>query len=142
MQRVITAIHHALQADQDIILFTSRNRDRAGNLDIGHQIGQALITLIRTLTERPQYVMAKGGTTALSVVRDGLNARQAWAIGQILPGVPVWRLGVESRFPDLPMVIFPGNVGQPHSLAEAIEHLRAARCHINAGPGRRDIKSD
>jgi len=131
IHRIGTATHHALQANQDIILFTSRNKDRAGNLDIGKQIGQALITLISTLTERPQYLIVKGGNTALSVVRDGLNARQSWAIGQILPGVPVWRLGAESRFPDLPIVIFPGNVGQLNSLAEAIEHLRAARRNIN-----------
>jgi uncharacterized protein YgbK (DUF1537 family) len=131
MQRVVAMIHHALQANQDLILFTSRNGDRAGNLEVGQQIGQALISLIRMLTERPQYVIVKGGNTALSVVRDGLHARQAWAIGQILPGVPVWRLGAESRFPDLPIVIFPGNVGQPNSLAEAIEHVRAARRHIH-----------
>jgi uncharacterized protein YgbK (DUF1537 family) len=132
IHRVGAAIHHALQAHQDIIVFTSRNRDRAGNLDVGKQIGQALSTLIRMLSERPQYVIAKGGNTALSIVRDGLNARQSWAMGQILPGVPVWRLGAESRFPDLPIVVFPGNVGQPNSLAKAIEHLRVASRHINA----------
>jgi uncharacterized protein YgbK (DUF1537 family) len=126
IRRVADAIHHALQANRDIILFTSRNPARAGDLEVGKQIGQALITLINTLTERPQYVIAKGGNTALAVVRDGFNVRQSWAIGQILPGVPVWRLGAESRFPDLPVVVFPGNVGQPHSLAEAIEQLRAA----------------
>ena len=126
IHRVAAAIDHALQANQDAILFTSRDQSRAGDLDVGQQIGQALSTLIRTLSERPQYVIAKGGNTALAVARDGFNVRQAWAMGQILPGVPVWRLGTESRFPGLPMVIFPGNVGQCHSLAEAIGHLRAA----------------
>ena len=135
INRVGAAIHHALRANQDVIVFTSRNQDRAGNLDVGQQIGQALITLISSLSERPQYVIAKGGNTALRVVRDGLNARQSWAMGQILPGVPVWRLGAESRFPHLPVVVFPGNVGQPHSLAEAIEHLRAASRQISASSG-------
>jgi uncharacterized protein YgbK (DUF1537 family) len=135
IHRVVAAIHHALQAHQDIILFTSRDKDGAGKLDVGKRIGSALTTLVSSLTERPQYVIAKGGNTALSVVRDGLNARKSWAIGQILPGVPVWRLGAESRFPDLPMVVFPGNVGQPNSLAEAIDHLRAARRHIKTSAG-------
>ena len=126
IHRVVTAIDHALRANQDAILFTSRDQGRAGDLDVGQQIGQALSALISMLNERPQYVIAKGGNTALAVARDGFNVRQAWALGQILPGVPAWRLGAESRFPSLPMVIFPGNVGQRHSLAEAIEHLRAA----------------
>ena len=126
IHRVVTTIDHALRANQDAILFTSRDQGRAGDLDVGQQIGQALSALISMLNERPQYVIAKGGNTALAVTRDGFNVRQAWAMGQILPGVPVWRLGAESRFPSLPMVIFPGNVGQRHSLAEAIEHLRVA----------------
>ena len=132
IHRVAAAIDHALQASQDVILFTSRNQDRAGELDVGQHIGQALSVLVSMLTERPQYVIAKGGNTALAVARDGFNVRQAWAMGQILPGVPVWRLGAESQFPDLPVVIFPGNVGQSHSLAEAIGHLRAAGRHLNA----------
>ena len=33
-------------------------------------------------------------------------------LGQIRPGVPVWRTGPESRFPGIPYVIFPGNVGE------------------------------
>ena len=44
--------------------------------------------------------------------------------GQVLPGVPVWILGEDSRFPGIPFVIFPGNVGQADSLARVIEILR------------------
>ncbi|MBI2478639.1 MAG: hypothetical protein HYV60_08390 [Planctomycetia bacterium] len=29
--------------------------------------------------------------------------------GQILPGIPVWQLGPETRYPGLPNVVFPGN---------------------------------
>ena len=43
---------------------------------------------------------------------------------QILPGVPVWRLDEKSRFPGLPYVVFPGNVGTDDSLARAIQILR------------------
>jgi uncharacterized protein YgbK (DUF1537 family) len=134
IHRVVTAVDYALQANRDVIIFTSRDQDRAGDLDVGQQIGQALSALVSMLNERPQYVIAKGGNTALAVARDGFNVRQAWALGQILPGVPVWRLGAESRLPGLPMVIFPGNVGQAHSLAEAIEHLRAASRRSTAEP--------
>jgi uncharacterized protein YgbK (DUF1537 family) len=49
-----------------------------------------------------------------------------WAVvlGQVRPGVPVWRLGPETRFPGLPYVVFPGNVGGPETLAEIVAELR------------------
>ena len=45
-------------------------------------------------------------------------------LGQILPGVPVWKLGAESRFPGMAYVVFPGNVGTDESLAEALQQCR------------------
>jgi len=45
-------------------------------------------------------------------------------LGQILPGVPVWKLGAESRFPNLAYIVFPGNVGDAHSLADVVRQLK------------------
>jgi uncharacterized protein YgbK (DUF1537 family) len=45
--------------------------------------------------------------------------------GQILPGVPTWQLGTESRFPGMPYVVFPGNVGGSDALVEVLNRLRA-----------------
>ena len=44
-------------------------------------------------------------------------------IGQVRPGVPVWRLGAESRFPIMPYIVFPGNVGEAETLAEVVTEL-------------------
>jgi len=41
-------------------------------------------------------------------------------LGQILPGIPVWELGGETKFPGLPYVVFPGNVGGADALAQAV----------------------
>ena len=41
-------------------------------------------------------------------------------------GVPVWQLGPESRLPNVPCVVFSGNVGQEDSLAKTIGILREA----------------
>jgi len=44
-------------------------------------------------------------------------------MGQALPGIPVWKSGPESKFPDLPYIIFPGNVGTKNSLLELYNKL-------------------
>ena len=40
-------------------------------------------------------------------------------------GVPVWRGEKESRYPGMPYVVFPGNVGGEDALVQAVETLRA-----------------
>ena len=44
-------------------------------------------------------------------------------LGQILAGVPVWTLGVETRHPGLAYVVFPGNVGNDGALTRAYQKL-------------------
>ena len=45
--------------------------------------------------------------------------------GQVLPGVPVWKLGDETSFPGLPYIIFPGNVGGPDAITKIVESLES-----------------
>jgi uncharacterized protein YgbK (DUF1537 family) len=44
-------------------------------------------------------------------------------LGQILPGVPVWELGPETKCTGLPYVVFPGNVGGPDAFQDAVRKL-------------------
>ena len=44
-------------------------------------------------------------------------------MGQIKPGIPVWMTGTESKFPQMPYIIFPGNVGEIDTLKEIVDLL-------------------
>ena len=128
MARVVRAADEALNAGQDALVYTSRERiterGQAGELDIGQQVSAALVEVVRRISPTPRYLLAKGGITSSDVATEGLGVQRAWVLGQILPGIPVWRLGPESRFPGRPYVVFPGNVGTADSLAEAIRIVR------------------
>jgi uncharacterized protein YgbK (DUF1537 family) len=80
--------------------------------------------VVRALTIRPRYLVAKGGITSSDIATQGLGVRRALVLGQILPGVPVWQLGPETRHPALVYIVFPGNVGGPQALAEIVTTLR------------------
>jgi uncharacterized protein YgbK (DUF1537 family) len=71
-------------------------------------------------------LIAKGGITSSDMATKALVAKRAMVLGQILPGVPVWRLGPESRYPALPYVVFPGNVGDEGALADLVRSLKSA----------------
>ena len=78
---------------------------------------------LRRLEVRPRYLIAKGGITSSDLATRGLGVKRALVLGQILPGVPVWELGPETKFPGLPYVVFPGNVGGPEALQDAVQKL-------------------
>lgn len=121
-------INDALNAGQDVLLYTSRTLitglDAAGSLAIGRLVSGSLVDCVRGLTTRPRYLVSKGGITSSDVAVKGLAVRKARVMGQVLPGIPVWRLGAESRFPGMVYVVFPGNVGDEQALASVIGKFR------------------
>jgi len=71
--------------------------------------------------------VAKGGITSSDVATLGLGVRRALVMGQVLPGVPVWQLGKETRWPEMAYIIFPGNVGSEDALAAIRQRLAATQ---------------
>jgi uncharacterized protein YgbK (DUF1537 family) len=117
-------VSRRLRNREDVILYTSRalrtGATAAETLAIGQRVSRALCAIVRGLEARPRFLIAKGGITSSDVATQGLGVKRALVLGQLLPGVPVWELGPESKFPGMRYVVFPGNVGGPDSVAEAI----------------------
>ena len=128
IDRVSRSAQALLQSDKDAVIYTSRSLvtagDAEGDLSINRRVSEALITTLSRIPAKPRYIIAKGGITASDVATKGLNVRRALVLGQILPGVPVWRLGTESRHAGIPYIVFPGNVGGDDALVKTIEALR------------------
>jgi uncharacterized protein YgbK (DUF1537 family) len=127
IDRICRSAEKLLQGDKDVVIYTSRRLVTAGHaesdLSIGNRVSEALITTLQRLTSDLRYLIAKGGITASDVATRGLNVKRALVLGQILPGVPVWRLGSESRYAGIPYVVFPGNVGGDDALADTVRAL-------------------
>lgn len=125
--RLIPAVDAALREQRTAIVFTSRERQtalgRAGDLIAGRTVSAALVKLVRGLTVRPRFLIAKGGITSSDLAVQALGVRRALILGQAEPGVPVWRTGAESRWPGLGYVVFPGNVGEPGTLGALLDKL-------------------
>lgn len=87
------------------------------------KISEGVQALVGNLKIKPAFVIAKGGITSSDVGVKALQVKQALVLGQIRPGIPVWKTDDNSRFPGIPYVIFPGNVGTKDTLREAVEVL-------------------
>jgi len=128
IERALAVARRALAAGRDVLVYTSRalitGQDRESSLRIGRVVSDALVAVVSGLDRRPAWVVAKGGITSSDVATRALSVSRAQVLGQALPGVPVWRLGPESRWPGLTYVVFPGNVGGPDALAQVVRLLR------------------
>lgn len=122
------AATRALEAGKTAVLSTTRRRvggDSERSLEVGRVVSGAIVATVRAIRQRPSVIIAKGGITSSDIATDACKIERAVVAGQILPGVPVWRCGPESRFPNLPLVIFPGNVGDDEALVRAVERSRS-----------------
>lgn len=132
IDRVAASVSQLLEADRTVVVATTRayvaGDDPVTSLLISQRISDGLVAILRKLSVRPRYLIAKGGITSSDLAIKGLEVRRAWVLGQMLSGVPVWELGAESRCPGLPYVVFPGNVGSETALAEIVTALREATC--------------
>lgn len=119
----------ALQRDADAVVYTSRRlitgEDGAASLAIGSSVSAGLVEVVQRITARPRYLIAKGGITSSDTATKALAVKRALVLGQALAGVPVWRLGDESRWPGLAYIVFPGNVGGPNAVADLVAALRS-----------------
>ena len=80
--------------------------------------------IVKQLPETLGFLISKGGITSNDVLSDGLALKASRVLGQILAGCSVVKCPHEHpRYPDLPVVIFPGNVGDEAALATVYQRL-------------------
>lgn len=128
VENAIDTVHGFLQSGRDVVLHTSRGlvtgEDPESSLRIGTSVSSALVEVVRSIKEPLRFLIAKGGITSSDIATRGLEVTHASVLGQILPGIPVWRLGDDCLRPSLPYIVFPGNVGGEDALANAYQKLR------------------
>lgn len=130
VERVIRCAKTSMESGKTAAVYTRRQRfdvnsgNREDELRLAARISSAVTGIVAELDVRPAFIIAKGGITSSDIGTQALLVRKALVLGQILPGIPVWLTDKTSKFPNLPYIIFPGNVGGDGALREAVEILR------------------
>jgi uncharacterized protein YgbK (DUF1537 family) len=75
------------------------------------------MAIVQGLPEGIGYLISKGGITSNNILSVGLNLPAVRLLGQIYPGISMVLTPADHpRFPNLPVVLFPGNVGEADTL--------------------------
>ena len=131
LQEVTARAAQAHAQDLAPVIYTSRTEltfdDQQSRLAFGERVSAFLMDVVRRLPPTIGYLISKGGITSNDVLSSGLELRAARVLGQILTGCSVVRCPADHpRYPELPVVIFPGNVGDAQALAEVYRRLRVS----------------
>ena len=121
----VKAVH---EAGNTPVVYTSRQEltfeTVQQRLDFGIAVSALLMDVVQGLPRDIGFLISKGGITSNDVLSTGLNLQAARLLGQILPGCSVIRTPADHPlFPDLPVVLFPGNVGDERGLATVYRRL-------------------
>ncbi|XFA72676.1 four-carbon acid sugar kinase family protein [Thermosynechococcaceae cyanobacterium Okahandja] len=127
----LAAVEGAMAAAKTPVIYTSRQEltfaDAATRLGFGQRVSEVLMAIVQGLPADLRYLISKGGITSNDVLSKGLALPTVRLLGQILPGCSVVRTSADHpRFPELPVVLFPGNVGDRHALATVYRRLSCA----------------
>ena len=125
---ILNQIKTSHEQQQTPVIYTSREELQFNNtqerLDFGVKVSSFLMDIVRGLPQEISFLISKGGITSNDVLSDGLNLQSARLLGQILPGCSLVRTPESHpQFPSLPVVLFPGNVGNDQGLATVYARL-------------------
>ena len=131
-QETLAQVEAVYRRGEVPVVYTSRQElsfaSVEARLDFGLRVSALLMAVIQGLPADIGFLISKGGITSNDTLSTGLALTSARLLGQILPGVSVVCTPPHHpRFPDLPVVLFPGNVGDDQALATVYQRLRRAR---------------
>ena len=122
-QSWLAQLQAALDQGRTPVLFSSRGELVCSSSEERRRFGLALAALVARLAAAlaPQLglIISKGGITTHSLLADGLDLDAVELQGQLLPGLSVVLTPADTRVPGLPVITFPGNLGDATGLRSA-----------------------
>ncbi len=126
---ILQKVHDSHQRGLTPVIYTSRGElsfnDSQTRLAFGVMVSSFLMDIVQGLPKQISYLISKGGITSNDVLSIGLNLRMVRLLGQILPGCSLVKTERDHPlFANLPVVLFPGNVGDRDGLLTVYHRLK------------------
>jgi len=128
LKTILTRVYAVHQALKTPVVYTSRQElafaDVKTRLEFGATVSQLLMNIVQGLPDDIGFLISKGGITSNDVLSIGLALTSSRLLGQVLAGCSmVLTPSNHPQFPNLPVVLFPGNVGSADALKTVYQRL-------------------
>ncbi|MEB3350724.1 MAG: four-carbon acid sugar kinase family protein [Cyanobacteriota bacterium] len=119
----LAQLRQVLAAGRTPVLATSRGelacRHAAERRALGLALAALMARLAAALAPDLGYLISKGGITSHTLLAEGLDLARVELEGQIAPGLSLVLTPENAGVPGLPVVTFPGNLGDGEGLVAA-----------------------
>ena len=123
----LESVRAAHAAGKTPVVYTSRQElvfaDVQTRLLFGADVSVLLMDVVRGMPADIGFLISKGGITSNDVLSTGLALTSARLLGQVLPGCSMVLTPSDHAQPNLPVVLFPGNVGDADALVTIYQRL-------------------
>ncbi len=119
--KFLAEIRSILKKDNTPVLFTSRKEisldDNTEQVNFYNSLAHFISEMVSEVKNEIGYLVSKGGITSNVILSNGLKANNVYLQGQIMTGISVVTFKLEND-ENLPIVTFPGNIGNQDSLVK------------------------
>ncbi|MDC3183871.1 hypothetical protein OA975_00925 [Prochlorococcus sp. AH-716-B20] len=119
--KLLGQIRSTLKQENTPVLFTTRKEVSIGKneeqVNFYNSLAYFISELVSDLKNEIGYLVSKGGITSNVILSNGFKANYVYLQGQIITGVSLVTFKLEND-ENLPIVTFPGNIGNQDSLVE------------------------
>ncbi|XTZ09846.1 MAG: four-carbon acid sugar kinase family protein [cyanobacterium endosymbiont of Rhopalodia yunnanensis] len=128
LAKTLDKVKVVYQENKTPVIYTSREeltfKNAQKRLDFGVEVSGLLTDVVQGLPHNIGFLISKGGITSNDILSNGLNLRSVRLLGQVLAGCSMVRTSIDHPiFPNLPVVLFPGNVGDDQGLVKVYRCL-------------------
>ncbi len=124
---ILNSIRQNLIRESIPVLYTSREIispiDKNDFIQFQLFLSAFIAEIVSAIKNEIGYLISKGGITTNTIISEGLKADSVYLEGQILPGISLVTFNLLKQKGKLPIVTFPGNIGNKMSLVKALEIL-------------------
>ncbi len=120
---LIVKIQSILLNQKTPVFFTSRGevhfQSEEESICFGNNLAMFMAKTVAEIPVNLGYIISKGGITTNTLLSDGLSWKSLNLEGQLLPGLSVVTQINSNNLQGLPILTFPGNLGNQNTLLEA-----------------------
>jgi len=125
--KILSKIDNILYTKKIPVLYTTREEmqfsSQSTRMKYGLELAEFMAILVGKISNKFGYIISKGGITTQLLLQKGLNFNQVNLNGQILPGLSIVQSNSDQY--DLPVVTFPGNLGNEKTLLESFRLMES-----------------
>lgn len=129
LNSILEQVKTVYEQNKTPVVYTSREEltfeTVQKRLDFGVAVSSLLMEVVQGLPRDISFLISKGGITSNDVLSTGLKLQAVRLLGQVLAGCSMVRTEKDHPlFPNLPVVLFPGNVGNIQGLTTVYSRLK------------------